>query len=76
MYVYIVCMCTKKIFESYTLAAISHRETMVEGSLFSLHTNALAVEAIGASCTRQFCRQVCFSINAHHLGLEATPILN
>ena len=58
-----------------TLAAISHRETMVEGSLFSLHTHALAVEAIGALCTRQFSRQVCYSINVHHLGLEATPIL-
>ena len=72
-----VCMylCTI-FFLNHTLAAISHRETMVEGSLFSLHTNALAVEAIGASCTRQFSRQVCYSINAHHLGLEATPILN
>ena len=63
-------------FLNHTLAAISHRETMVEGSLFSLHTHALAVEAIGALCTRQFSRQVCYSINAHHLGLEATPILN
>ena len=68
-------MCTKKNL-NHTLAAILHHETMVEGSLCSLHTNALAVEAIGASCTRQFRRQVCYSINAHHLGLEATPILN
>ena len=61
------CKCVQKIFLNHTLAAISHRETMVEGLLFSLHTNALAVEAIGASCTRQFSRQICYSVNAHHL---------
>ena len=73
-----VCMyiCVQKKNLNHTLAAISHGETMVEGSLFSLLTNAPAVEAIGASCTRQFSRQVFYSINAHHLGLEATPILN
>ena len=73
-----VCMyvCVQKKNLNRTLAAISHRETMVEGSLFSLLTNAPAVEAISASCTRQFSRQVFYSINAHHLGLEATPILN
>ena len=31
-------------------------------SLFSLHTNALVVEAIGASCTQQYSRQACYSI--------------
>ena len=53
-----VCMyvCVQKKNLNHTLAAISHRETMVEGSLFSLLTNAPAVEAIGASCTRQFSR--------------------
>ena len=54
-------VCVQKNL-NHTLAAISHHETMVEGSLFSLHTNALAVEAIGASCTRQFSRQVGYSI--------------
>ena len=75
MYVCIYILCVQKIFLNHTLAAISHRETMVEGSLFSLLTIALAVEAIGASCTRQFSKQIFYSINAHHLGLEATPIL-
>ena len=75
MYVCIY-VCVQKKNLNHTLAAISHRETMVEGLLFSLLTNAPAVEAIGASCTRQFSRQVFYSINAHHLGLEATPILN
>ena len=41
------------------LTAISHCETLVEGSL---HTYALAVEAIGAPCTRQFSRQVSYFI--------------
>ena len=48
----------KKFFLNDTLAAILHCETLVEGSLFSFHTNALAVEAIGALCTRQFIRQI------------------
>ena len=73
MYVYMYVYKKKNL--NHTLAAISHRETMVEGSLFSLLTIALAVEAIGASCTRQFSKQIFYSINAHHLGLEATPIL-
>ena len=44
---------------------------LVEGSLFSPHTHALGVEAVGALCTRQFSRHVRYSILAYHLELEA-----
>ena len=52
------------------LAAISNCETLVEGSLFSLHTRALAVEAIGANSAE---KSVILLMSIMHLGQEATP---
>ena len=62
-----------KKFLNHTLAAIAHRETIVEGSLCSLHTNAPAVEAIGSYFMHLTIQQT--SLLFYHLGLEATPII-
>lgn len=61
-------MCTKIKF----LAAILHYEMLVEVSLSSLHTYALAVEAIGASVDNSADKSVVLLMRIT-LGLKATP---
>ena len=56
-----VCM---HVYLNHTLSAMSCHEMLVKGSLFSLHTHALAVEAIGALAMHS---------TVHPLELEAAP---